>query len=30
VIPVKISIDDLHGLQLVPGMNVVVKIRKDN
>jgi multidrug resistance efflux pump len=29
VIPVKISIDDLHGLQLVPGMNVVVKIRKD-
>jgi multidrug resistance efflux pump len=30
VIPVKISIDDLHGLQLVPGMNVVVKIRKDS
>jgi multidrug resistance efflux pump len=29
VIPVKISIDDLHGLTLVPGMNVVVKIRKD-
>jgi len=29
VIPVKISIDDLHGLNLVPGMNVVAKIRKD-
>ena len=29
VIPVKISIDDPHGLKLVPGMNVVVKIRKD-
>ena len=29
VIPVKIGIDDLHGLNLVPGMNVVVKIRKD-
>jgi multidrug resistance efflux pump len=29
VIPVKIAIDDLHGLNLVPGMNVVVKIRKD-
>jgi multidrug resistance efflux pump len=29
VIPVKISIDDTHGLKLVPGMNVVVKIRKD-
>jgi multidrug resistance efflux pump len=29
VIPVKVSIDDLHGLNLVPGMNVVVKIRKD-
>jgi multidrug resistance efflux pump len=29
VIPVKISIDDLHGLNLVPGMNVTVKIRKD-
>jgi multidrug resistance efflux pump len=30
VIPVKISIDDLHGLRLVPGMNVVVDIRKDS
>ena len=29
VIPVKISIDDLHGLRLVPGMNVTVDIRKD-
>jgi multidrug resistance efflux pump len=29
VIPVKIGIDDTHGLQLVPGMNVTVKIRKD-
>ena len=29
VIPVKIAIDDLKGLQLVPGMNVVVKIHKD-
>ena len=29
VIPVKISIDDTHGFKLVPGMNVVVKIRKD-
>jgi multidrug resistance efflux pump len=29
VIPVKISIDDLQGLQLVPGMNVVAKIHKD-
>jgi multidrug resistance efflux pump len=29
VIPVKVSIDDLQGLQLVPGMNVVVKIHKD-
>jgi multidrug resistance efflux pump len=30
VIPVKISIDDLHGLRLVPGMNVTVDIRKDD
>ena len=30
VIPVKISIDDLHGLNLVPGMNVTVKIHKNN
>jgi multidrug resistance efflux pump len=29
VIPVKISIDDLQNLPLVPGMNVTVKIRKD-
>jgi multidrug resistance efflux pump len=29
VIPVKISIDDLQNLQLVPGMNVTVKIRRD-
>jgi multidrug resistance efflux pump len=29
VIPVKISIDDLHNLPLVPGMNVTVKIHKD-
>ena len=29
VIPVKISIDDRQGLNLVPGMNVTVKIRKD-
>jgi multidrug resistance efflux pump len=29
VVPVKIAIDDLHGLALVPGMNVVVKIHKD-
>jgi multidrug resistance efflux pump len=29
VIPVKISIDDLHNLPLVPGMNVTVKIRRD-
>jgi multidrug resistance efflux pump len=29
VIPVKISIDDLHGLNLVPGMNVTVKIHRD-
>lgn len=28
VIPVKISIDDLQGLNLVPGMNVTVKIHK--
>ena len=28
VIPVKISIDDLHGLNLVPGMNVTVKIHR--
>lgn len=28
VIPVKISIDDLQGLNLVPGMNVTVKIDK--
>ena len=30
VVPVKVSIDDLHGLTLVPGMNVTVNIRKDN
>ena len=29
VIPVKISIDDLKGLPLVPGMNVTVKIHRD-
>jgi multidrug resistance efflux pump len=29
VVPVKVAIDDLHGLALVPGMNVVVKIHKD-
>ena len=29
VIPVKIAIDDTKGLNLVPGMNVVAKIRKD-
>jgi multidrug resistance efflux pump len=29
VVPVKGAIDDLHGLALVPGMNVVVKIHKD-
>lgn len=29
VIPVKIGIDDTRGLALVPGMNVTVKIRKD-
>ena len=28
VIPVKITIDDLQGLALVPGMNVTVKIRR--
>jgi hypothetical protein len=28
VIPVKISIDDLQGLNLVPGMNVTVRIDK--
>lgn len=28
VIPVKINIDDREGLQLVPGMNVTVKIHK--
>lgn len=28
VIPVKISIDDYKGLQLVPGMNVTVRIHK--
>jgi len=28
VIPVKVSIDDLQGLNLVPGMNVTVKIDK--
>lgn len=30
VVPVKIAIDDRQGLDLVPGMNVTVKIRKDN
>ncbi|MDT0350419.1 efflux RND transporter periplasmic adaptor subunit [Pseudonocardia charpentierae] len=30
VIPVKVSIDDLQGLNLVPGMNVTVKIHKNN
>ena len=30
VIPVKISIDDLQGLNLVPGMNVTVKIHKNS
>lgn len=29
VIPVKISIDDLQSLPLVPGMNVTVKIRRN-
>jgi multidrug resistance efflux pump len=29
VIPVKVSIDDLEGLGLVPGMNVTVKIHRD-
>jgi multidrug resistance efflux pump len=29
VIPVKISIDDLKGLGLVPGMNVTVKIHRN-
>jgi multidrug resistance efflux pump len=29
VIPVKIGIDDLFGLNLVPGMNVTVKIHRD-
>jgi multidrug resistance efflux pump len=29
VIPVKVSIDDLQGLNLVPGMNVTVKIHKN-
>ena len=28
VVPVKVSIDDLQGLTLVPGMNVVVKIHR--
>jgi multidrug resistance efflux pump len=28
VIPVKISIDDLQDLDLVPGMNVTVKIHR--
>ena len=28
VIPVKITIDDLKGLALVPGMSVTVKIRR--
>ena len=28
VIPVKITIDDLHGLALAPGMNVTVKIHR--
>ena len=28
VIPVKITIDDLKGLALAPGMNVTVKIRR--
>jgi multidrug resistance efflux pump len=30
VIPVKIAIEDTKGLSLVPGMNVTVKIHKDN
>lgn len=30
VIPVRIAIDDTEGLALVPGMNVSVKIHKDN
>lgn len=30
VIPVKIAIDDTEGLALVPGMNVSVKIHKDD
>lgn len=30
VIPVKIAIDDAKNLSLVPGMNVTVKIHKDN
>lgn len=30
VIPVKIAIDDTKGLGLVPGMNVTVKIHKDD
>jgi multidrug resistance efflux pump len=29
VIPVKITIDDLKGLPLVPGMNVIVKIHRN-
>jgi multidrug resistance efflux pump len=29
VIPVRVGIDDLHGLNLVPGMNVTVKIHRD-
>ncbi|HKN45206.1 MAG TPA: hypothetical protein VJW23_14935, partial [Propionibacteriaceae bacterium] len=29
VIPVKITIDDLKNLPLVPGMNVTVKIHRD-
>ena len=30
VIPVKIALDDTQGLALVPGMNVTVKIHKDD
>jgi hypothetical protein len=29
VIPVKITIDDLKNLPLVPGMNVTVKIHRN-
>jgi multidrug resistance efflux pump len=28
VIPVRIGIDDMQGVDLIPGMNVTVEIRK--